>query len=253
MMMPANACTSTANQVAVQDYFGLVRSIAANIKRRLPVHVEVEDLVQSGMIGLLEAQNRYDASRAVEFSSYANSRITGAILDELRRLDTCSRRERRTARAIEDARQRLRAMTGQEPEAVALAHAVGMRMDEYHHTLQRLESSKQVSVQAAEASISSDEMDNLPSSEESPFQIYSRRESWMKMKERIEELKPRQRDVLYLYYFEELGLKKIGERLGVSEARTSQIHQEAIRMLRRKAHNEKCGPHPRAHTQSRVQ
>jgi RNA polymerase sigma factor for flagellar operon FliA len=215
------------------------------------VHVEVEDLVQSGMIGLLEAQNRYDASRAVEFSSYANSRITGAILDELRRLDTCSRRERRTARAIEDARQRLRAVNGQEPEALAIAQAVGMRMDEYHHTLQRLESSKQVSVQAAEANISNDEINNLPSSEESPFQIYSRRESWLKMRERIEQLKPRQREVLYMYYFEELGLKKIGKLLGVSEARTSQIHQEAIRMLRRKAHNERC--RPRSSSRAQVQ
>ncbi|MBZ5523815.1 MAG: FliA/WhiG family RNA polymerase sigma factor [Acidobacteriia bacterium] len=239
--MSATISPAAAPEPAVQDYFGLVQSIAGRIKRRVPAHIEVEDLVQTGMIGLLEASSRYDATRAVEFSSYANSRITGAILDELRRFDTCSRSDRRTARILEEARQRLRAATGKEPEAVEIARAAGVSFAEYDRTMQRLESSKQPSVQSSEDSGAVDEIDNLPSNDESPFQFCNRRERWQRMKERIAQLKPRQRDVLSMYYFEEMGLKEIGHRLGVGEARISQIHQEAIRMLRRKAENEERG------------
>jgi RNA polymerase sigma factor for flagellar operon FliA len=236
--MAVNLCEEAARPAALQDYFGLVRSIAARIKRRLPVHVEVEDLVQTGMIGLLEASSRYDASRAVAFSSYANSRITGAILDELRRFDPCSRADRRVARALEEARQKLLSSTGREPEAEEIARAAGVSLAEYNDTLRRLESSKPFSLQTAEESSTIDEIDNLPSSDENPFQVCSRRERWLRMKARIDRLKPRQREVLYLCYFEELGLKEIGERLGVGEARVSQIRHEALKTLRRKAQNE---------------
>src|SRR5258708_15914871 len=107
--MTANANTNTSLEPSVQKYLGLVHSIAGKIKRRLPAHVEVEDLVQTGMIGLLESCHRFDASRAVEFSSYANARITGAILDELRKVDTCSRPNRRTAPALATPPPNLRA------------------------------------------------------------------------------------------------------------------------------------------------
>ena len=102
--MATNVINPAATQLVVQDYFNLVQAIASKIKRRLPAHVDVEDLVQTGMIGLLEASRRYDASRSVEFSSYANSRITGAILDELRRWDTCSRQDRKNASTRPSAR-----------------------------------------------------------------------------------------------------------------------------------------------------
>jgi len=98
---------ATTEQVVVQDYFNLVKAVASRIKRRLPAHVDVEDLVQTGMIGLMEASTRFDASRKVEFSSYATTRITGAILDELRKVDPCSRQDRKTGRAIEKTAARL--------------------------------------------------------------------------------------------------------------------------------------------------
>ena len=114
----------TAQQVIVQDYFNLVKAVATRIKRRLPTHVDVEDLIQTGMIGLLEASSRFDASRKVEFSSYATTRITGAILDELRRVDTCSRQDRKTGRAIENAKFSLRTASSQEPSSEEIAQAV---------------------------------------------------------------------------------------------------------------------------------
>src|SRR5215471_4392993 len=132
----------TEQDLIVNNYFSLVQAIACKIKRRLPAHVDVEDLVQTGMIGLLEASHRFDASRRVDFSTYANSRITGAILDELRKWDTCSRRDRRTAREIEAAKQNLRNSTRREPTREEIADAVGLGLAEYEQTLQRLESSK---------------------------------------------------------------------------------------------------------------
>src|SRR5437660_10796348 len=135
--MSTNTFNPPAPELAVQNYFGLVQSIAGKIKRRVPAHIEVDDLVQTGMIGLLEASSRYDAARAVEFASYANSRITGAILDELRRFDTCSRSDRRTARLLEESRLKLRASTGKEPDAPEIARAAGGSLEEYNRTMQR--------------------------------------------------------------------------------------------------------------------
>src|SRR5437763_2002715 len=126
----------TAQQVIVQDYFHLVKAVATKIMRRLPAHVDVADLIQTGMIGLLEASTRFDASRKVEFSSYATTRITGAILDELRRVDTCSRQDRKTGRAIEHAKSNLRTASGQEPSGEEIAREVGMGLAEYEQARQ---------------------------------------------------------------------------------------------------------------------
>src|SRR5947208_13481307 len=120
------------------------------------------------LIGLLEASSRYDASRAVDFSSYANSRITGAILDELRKWDTCSRQDRKMARQIEHAKMQLRATTGEEPSKAQIAEAVGLGLGEYDRALHRLESSKQPVVQADDReSEPADEISQLPSDRKS--------------------------------------------------------------------------------------
>ena len=232
--MSTNVFNPVSPQLVVQNYFNLVQAIAAKIKRRLPAHVDVEDLVQTGMIGLLEASSRYDASRAVDFSSYANSRITGAILDELRKWDTCSRQDRKMARQIEHAKMQLRATTGEEPSKAQIAEAVGLGLGEYDRALHRLESSKQPVVQADDReSEPADEISQLPSHDESAFETCSKRETYRRLKHYIDQLKPRHREILRLYYFEDLGLKEIGERLGVGEARISQIHKQIIGELRR--------------------
>ncbi len=232
--MATNVINPAATQLVVQDYFNLVQAIASKIKRRLPAHVDVEDLVQTGMIGLLEASRRYDASRSVEFSSYANSRITGAILDELRRWDTCSRQDRKTAREIEGAKARLRAASGQEPGREEIAQSVGLGLEEYDRMLQRLESGKQPAMQSGEQNSDAvDEMSQLPAKDETPYETCSRREDFRHLRAHIQQLKPRYREVLQLYYFKEMGLKEIGEKLGVGEARISQIHRQAILDLRK--------------------
>ena len=224
----------TAQQVIVQDYFSLVKSVAGRIKRRLPAHVDVEDLIQTGMIGLLEASTRFDASRKVEFSSYATTRITGAILDELRRVDTCSRQDRKTGRAIENAKLNLRSTSGQEPASEEIAQAVGMGLAEYEQARQRLESGQQsISRQDDKGVEGTDELQQLPSKGEGAFEICSKRETAKVLRAYIEQLAPRLREVVKLYYFEDLQLKEIGRRLGVGEARVSQILKQAGTDLRR--------------------
>lgn len=231
--MATNVISPAQPQIVVQNYFNLVQAIASKIKRRLPAHVDVNDLVQTGMIGLLEASGRYDASRRVDFSSYANSRITGAILDELRKWDSCSRQDRKTAREIEQAKQTLRARKGFEPTAEEIAEAVGLGLAEYDKTLHRLESAKQPSLQSDDhENDPSEELNQLPSKDVTPFEAYKKKEEFKLLRSYLKELRPRPRQVLELYYFKEMGLKEIGEKLGVGEARISQIHKEAVLALR---------------------
>jgi RNA polymerase sigma factor for flagellar operon FliA len=232
--MATNIINPGSRQLVIQNYFTLVQAIAGKIKRRLPAHVDVEDLVQTGMIGLLEASNRFDASRMVEFSSYANARITGAILDELRKWDTCSRQDRRTSREIDSAKQKLRGIRGQEPEREDIAMAVGLGLAEYEKTLQRLESGKQPSLQTDDHdSDRPDELSQIPSKELTAFDKFSKKEDFRLLRHYVHQLKPRQKRVLELYYFHDTGLKEIGEKLGVGEARVSQIHKQAVGELRR--------------------
>ena len=147
--MSTNVVNPAAPELVVQNYFNLVGAIASRIKQRVPSHVDVQDLVQTGMIGLLEASERFNPSRAVEFSTYANSRITGAILDEMRRRDTCSRQDRKNARTIEQAKAQLRQQNGDDPGKEQIAEAVGLGLEEYDRTLRHLESSKQASARTS--------------------------------------------------------------------------------------------------------
>jgi RNA polymerase sigma factor for flagellar operon FliA len=232
--MATNVINPSMNQMALQQYFMLVQAIAGKIKRRLPAHVDIEDLVQTGMIGLLEASSRYDASRMVDFPSYANSRITGAILDELRKWDTCSRQDRRTAREIESVKQNLRAEKRCEPSREEIASAVGLGLAEYDRTLHRLESAKAPAVQSEDPnSDPTDEIERIPGKGMNPFEACCKKEDVSLLRTCLTQLKPRHRSVLELYYFKELGLKEIGEQLGVGEARVSQIHKQAVTELKR--------------------
>lgn len=250
--MATNVLNHAQGSLVIKNYFNLVQAIAGKIKRRLPAHVDVEDLIQTGMIGLLEASTRYDTSRQVDFSSYANSRIAGAILDELRKWDTCSRRDRRTARAIELAKHRLRGETRREPSHEEIAEAVGLGLAAYNQTMQRLEASKQPALQAGDQDLdANDELSQIPSQDHTPFEACSKNEDLTHLRSYMMHLKPRYGRVLHLYYFKEMGLKEIGEELGVGEARVSQIHKQALEELRQiiGARN----PGPRSQASSMVQ
>jgi len=211
----------------LRQYSELVRRIACHMKARMPASVQLEDLIQAGMIGLLEASRKYDASRGASFETYAGIRIKGSIVDELRRGDWAPRSVHRNARQIADAINTIEAEKGRDASDREVAMALGMELDEYFTAMQDALSCRLFS------------LDELTGDDElqlegggSPFEGVQEAAFQKYLAGEIERLPERERLVLALYYDEELNLKEIGEVLGVSESRVSQIHSQATLRLR---------------------
>jgi len=212
-----------------------VKYIAKRIHDRLPPHVLLEDLIHAGILGLIEAIQRYDPARHVELKSYAKHRIHGAILDSLRDLDWSPRPLRRKARRIEEAQQRLRARLGYSPSESQLAEELGMGLDKFQHLLGELRGLDLRSLQSETMEEGSGrETHNNTQTEppEDPFSLCLRSEMKGLLAKAIEELPERERQLLALYYYEELTMKEAGAVLGIGEARVSQLHSAAIVRLR---------------------
>ena len=212
-----------------------VKYIAKRIHDRLPPHVLLEDLVHAGILGLIEAIQRYDPARHVELKSYAKHRIHGAILDSLRDLDWSPRPLRRKARRIEEAQQRLRARLGYAPSESQLAEELGMGLDKFQHLLGELRGLDLRSLQSETMEEGSGhETHNNTQTEppEDPFSLCLRSEMAGLLAKAVEELPERERQLLALYYYEELTMKEAGAVLGIGEARVSQLHSAAIVRLR---------------------
>lgn len=226
---------SNPHERVVFDYLPLVRSIARQIYFRLPKHVVFEDLVQAGMIGLLDAWQKYDCHRPVKFGSYARIRIRGSILDSLRDLDSGSRSLRRFARLAEDAQSGLRARLEREPSEMELAEAMRIPLKRLQLCRRDLDSLHTLSYQADwdREDEPSHVLDHaVAPRDQSPYEIRMRRETFELLSQLILQLPDRQRDVLALYYQQELTMKQIGRALGVGESRVSQLHSLAVSSLR---------------------
>ncbi len=212
-----------------------VKYIAKRIHDRLPPHVLLEDLIHAGILGLIEAIQRYEPARHVELRSYAKHRIHGAILDSLRDLDWSPRPLRRKARRIEEAQQRLRARLGYSPSESQLAEELGMGLDKFQHLLGELRGLDLRSLQSETMEEGSGrETHNNTQTEppEDPFSLCLRSEMTGLLAKAVEELPERERQLLALYYYEELTMKEAGAVLGIGEARVSQLHAAAIVRLR---------------------
>jgi RNA polymerase sigma factor for flagellar operon FliA len=212
-----------------------VRYIARRIHDRLPSHIQLDDLVQAGILGLIEALHKYDPSKNVELKTYAKYRIQGAILDNLRDLDWSPRPLRKKARQLEQAHQRLRARWGRPATEPELAAELGIELKELHRLLGDLRGLDLGSLQD-EYTESGQERDTLASHPEQvdqePFSMCLQGELRDLLQRALSDLQPRERQVLSLYYFEELTMKEVGAVLGVGEARVSQIHSAALVRLR---------------------
>jgi RNA polymerase sigma factor for flagellar operon FliA len=222
-----------ANQIRVEDYAPLVKRIAYHMMMRMPACVQVEDLIQAGMIGLLEAVQKYDASRGASFETYAGIRIRGAIVDEMRRGDWAPRSVHRNARMVSDAMRRVEARLGRDAQDSEVAAELGIPLSEYHAMLQDSSSSKLFSYEETFG----EEDSNIDASESSrafasPLEGLQREGLKDALVKAINQLPERERLVLSLYYDQELNLKEIGLVLGVSESRVSQIHSQAALRLR---------------------
>jgi RNA polymerase sigma factor for flagellar operon FliA len=212
-----------------------VRYIARRIHERLPRHVPFEDLVHAGVIGLIDALNKFDVSKHVQFSSYAKFRIRGAILDSLRELDWSPRELRRKSRVVESAYLQLCGKLGRAPDENEIAHEMGIELRELQSLLAELDGLElgSLRIESPRDGGLEDLTDYVPSKpEETPFFQCLRSEMKHLLERAISELPEKEQRVLALYYYEELTMKEVGAALGIGESRVSQIHSLAMVRLR---------------------
>ncbi len=216
------------------EHLQAVRYIARRIHERLPQHVELEDLVSAGIVGLIDAFGKFDHSRKVQFKSYAQFRIRGAILDSLRMLDWSPRELRRKGRAIEEAIRAVQQRVGRAPSEQEIAAEMKLGLEEYQQLLGELKGLEIGSLNMERSDDSADEeLAYIPGSpEEDPLFRCLHGEMKQHLADAIDELPEKERLVLTLYYYEELTMKEIGLTLGVVESRVSQIHSSAVLRLR---------------------
>lgn len=213
-----------------------VRYVARRIHERLPAHVPLEDLVQAGVMGLIDAVNKYDPAKNAQLATYARFRIRGAILDSLRELDWGPRQLRRRAREIQEAEAQLQQQLGRVPTAAEVAAALDMPGEEYTRVRAELSQLEMATVNspAVDTTTEAPDLDSLPSNVPTPFTLQHRGEIRELLAAVIDELPERERQLLNLYYFEELTMKEAGAVLGIGESRVCQIHAQVMKRLRRR-------------------
>lgn len=209
----------------------LVKRIAYHLLARLPASVQVDDLIQAGMLGLLEATRRYDPTQGANFTTFAEPRIRGAMLDEIRKGDWTPRSVHRKAREVTAAIHAVEAASGREARDRDVAEQLGMTLAEYHETLADLRGQKLLSLDEPGAD-QENEAERIPAPNADPAEAVNRDYLLKLLASAIDLLPEREKLVLSLYYDEELHLKEIGAVLGVSESRVSQLHSQALARLR---------------------
>lgn len=216
------------------EHLPTVRYIARRIHERLPQHVDLEDLVSAGIVGLIDAFSKFDHAKKVQFKSYAQFRIRGAILDSLRTLDWSPRELRRKGRAVEEAIRAVTQRIGRAPSEQEIAAEMKLSLAEYQQLLGDLKGLEIGSLHMERSEDSGDEeLAYIPGSpEEDPLFRCLKGEMKQRLVDAIDALPEKERMVLTLYYYEELTMKEIGLTLGVVESRVSQIHSSAVLRLR---------------------
>lgn len=216
------------------EHLPMVRYLARRIHERLPQHIELDDLVSAGVVGLIDAFSKFDHKKKVQFKSYAQFRVRGAILDSLRTLDWSPRELRRKGRAVEEAIRSLTQTLGRTPSEQEIAGQLRLSLHEYQTLLGDLKGLEIGSLHMVRSEDSGDEelayIPGLP--EDDPLFRCLKGEMKQRLVNAIEELPEKERMVLTLYYHEELTMKEIGLTLGVVESRVSQIHSSAVLRLR---------------------
>ena len=216
----------------VSKHAALVKRIAYHLMSRLPPSVQADDLIQAGMIGLLEASRNYDATQGASFETYAGIRIRGAMLDEIRRTDWTPRSVHRKARQVAEAVREIENKEGRDARDVEVAEKLGIELHEYHRILQDATGCRVFSID--DAGVNGDDPQQaataMPRNE--PLDSLHKSDFKSALAQAIAGLPERESMVMAMYYDEELNLREIGEVLGVSESRVCQIHGQALIRLR---------------------
>lgn len=222
----------TSHYDRVVEFYPLARMIAKRTHARLPRGIDLDDLVSTAVIGLIEAVERFDPKRGVAFKSYAKHRIQGAILDSLRATDWVPRAVRRRAEMVEGARKTLTDNLGRIPSSGELSEHLGIPLSELQDLLQNTDTRPLLSLDVAVDDGSGTPLaDLVPDEEGTPDQRFEARQLRQAAIEAIEELPERERIAIVLFYFQELSLKEVGSVLGVSESRACQLNAQGIKRL----------------------
>ena len=218
----------------VEKHASLVKKVACHLIARLPASVQLDDLIQSGMIGLIEASKNFDASKGASFETFAGIRIRGAMLDEIRRGDWAPRSVHRNARLVAETISELESTLNREPKDTEVAEKLDITLDEYHHILHDVNASKIIGIE--DLGVDEDVITpaNHDLSLDKPFNNVKNERFNESLLAAIQSLPERDALVLSLYYNDEMNLKEIGQILDVSESRVSQIHGQAMIKLKAK-------------------
>lgn len=228
----------------VELYAPLVKRIAYHLMAKLPASVHIDDVMQNGMIGLLDAVSRYEDGLGAQFETYAAQRIRGAMLDGLREDDWMPRSLRRDMRRVETAVQTLEQRLGRSPSESELADEVGVPLAEYQQILQEARGHQLVYFEDFNSADDEDFLErHIADQDANPLGMLEDADLRRTLVQAIEDLPEREQLVMSLYYEEELNLREIGEVLGVTESRVCQLHSQAVARLRSRVFSE-GGPAP---------
>ncbi|MHB1143878.1 MAG: RNA polymerase sigma factor FliA [Thiobacillus sp.] len=217
----------------VTKYAPLVKRIAYHMMARLPASVEVDDLIQVGLIGLLDAVSRFDGNQGAQFESYATQRIRGAMLDELREADWLPRHVRQKSRQIESAIHRLEQRNGKSPSEQEISAELGMPIDQYQSMLGDVKCSQLLYYEDFSDEDSASFLERyLVDGSNDPLSVLEDEGFRASLIAAIHNLPERERSMMGMYYEQDMNLKEIGAVLGVSESRVCQLHSQAVARLR---------------------
>jgi RNA polymerase sigma factor for flagellar operon FliA len=230
-MSYSNANDRKTQETIVVKYAPLVKRIAYHLMARMPPMVLVDDLIQAGMIGLLDASRNYDPTQGASFETYAGIRIRGAMLDELRRNDWAPKSVHRKVREVTEAIRRIENATGRDARDQEVMKEMGLTQDEYYKILQEASMFRMTNLEDVgvdEEAIS----EGLGDPQNTPLDDLQDNDFRSSLSRAIAALPERERLIVTLYYDNELNLREIGSVLGVSESRTSQLLSQALLRLR---------------------
>jgi RNA polymerase sigma factor for flagellar operon FliA len=234
MISPENLQSSddtTRNQLVV-EHLPLVRAIAIRVYENLPVHVDLDDLVHAGILGLFDAALKYDGDKQVTFKSYAKHRIKGAMLDSLRDLDWASRDLRKRHKKLEEITRELSSVMERNPTEQEIAEKMGMDLERWRQVSIELRMVGLLSASSRPAESDNQNVPEFPASDDlNPDVLTGRRQLSSVLKSAMETLPERYQAVIRLYYAGEKTMREIGEELGINESRVSQIHRAALERM----------------------
>jgi len=221
-----------ARDQIVLDHLPLVKAIAIRVHVNLPVHVDLDDLIHAGVLGLFDAVIKYDAAKNVAFHSYAKHRIKGAMLDSLRQLDWASRDLRRRHKQLEAITHELASFSAEAPNDEAIAGKMGVDVDRWRQIAIEL---RMVGLLSSSSRPAEDDNQTSPefaaSEETQPDMMYVRHEMSTVLTQAMQALPERYQKIVTLYYSSEMTMREIGEMMGINESRVSQIHKTALEKM----------------------